>query len=299
MRKLVLYFFTIVLLLQVVGTAAFAEESEQFATLNVTYKANDLLFEGLEVSIYHVANIENDNSYALCGDFKDYPVDIKNVKSKDEWRDIATTISSYIVADGISATATATTDENGVADFTNLAKGLYLVYSVSGEKDGTVYVFESFFSVLPRPDENGNLQYDVKALPKHSTYVAEPEEIEYKVVKQWKDNGADKRPVSVEIEIFKDGQSVSVQTLSSDNNWSYTWKSADDGSKWTVVERNIANDYTVTVTENTTTFIVTNTYNTVTPPPQTGDVDVAWPYVLLLFAAGAILVIVSLSVKRT
>lgn len=298
MKRIFVFFVTAVLLLQMTVNVVLAETPVQNSTLTIVYGANDLSFEGLEVSIYRVADIGADNGYTLCEDFSDYPVNVSVVKTQEEWRTIATTISSYIVADGISATATATTDEKGEVSFEGLTKGLYLVSGVQCEKSDMVYVFESFFSSLPRPDENGVIQYNIKAIPKHTSYILEPDEIEYKVTKQWKDDSSDKRPVSVEVEIYDDGELVYTEILSSDNDWCFTWKGMDDGSKWTVVERNVSEGYTVTVTNEGVSFIVTNSYTTVNPPPQTGDVAVVWPYVLALFSAGAILIFLSVGIKR-
>lgn len=298
MKKTILFLLSAFLLLQMVGIFAFAQESEQTSDLTVVYKEGELLFADLEISIYRVADIGVDGSYTLCGNFADYPVNVKVVRTQEEWRTIATTLTSYIIADGVSAMATETTDEKGEVVFEDLAKGLYLVFGVQTEKDNLVYSFESFFSSLPRPDENGIPQYEVKALPKHTTRVPESDEVEYKVLKQWKDEGYNKRPTTVEVGIYDDGELVSTQTLSAENNWSYSWKGIDDGSVWTVVERNIPDEYTVTVTENETAFVITNSYTTPTPPPPTGDVSVTWHYVLALFSAGAILLILSFGIKR-
>lgn len=298
MKKFFIFLITATVFLQMTINVVFADDNPQNSTLTVAYGADDLVFEGLEVNLYRVADIGADNGYILSGVFADYPINVKVVRTQEEWRTIATTLASFIVADGISPTVTATTDNNGEVCFEGLTKGLYLVFGVQCEKNGMVYVFENFFSTLPRPDESGVPQYDVKAIPKHTSYVPEPNEIEYKVIKQWKDDSYDKRPISVEIEIYDDGELVSTEVLSSENNWCYTWKGVDDGSKWTVVERNIAEGYTVTVTEDETTFIVTNAYTAVTPPPQTGDVAVVWPYVLSLFSIGAILMLLSVGFKR-
>ncbi len=298
MKKIVVFLISALLLLQIAGVFAFAEETEQTSSLTVVYKDGELLFNGLDISVYRVADIEADGSYALCGVFADYPINVKIVRTQEEWRTIATTLTSYIVADELSAMATATTNENGEVVFENLSKGLYLVCGVQTEKNDLIYAFESFFSTLPRPDENGAPQYEVKALPKHTTHIPEPDEIEYKVFKQWKDEGYNKRPTSVEVGIYDDGKLVSTQTLSAENNWSYSWKGIDDGSVWTVVERNIPGEYTVTVTENETVFVITNSYTIPTPPPPTGDVSVPWHYVLAIFSAGAILLILSFGIKR-
>ena len=275
-----------------------ASAAEQTSKLTLVYNSNDVYFEDLQIFAYRVADIGADGAYTLCGDFADYPVNVKVVKNQEEWRAIATTLSGYISADKVEHTAVATTDTNGEAVFSDLEMGLYLISGVNTEYNDLVYAFETFFMTLPRPDENGAPQYEVTAIPKYSTYVPEPDDIEYRVLKQWKDDGNEKRPVSVAVEIYKNGVLDSKQTLSAENDWSYSWTAKDDGSVWTVVERDVVEGYAVSVDKKETTFIITNTFETETPPPETGDTFVAWPYILAMFAFGAILVLLSVSFKK-
>ncbi len=298
MKRICIVVTCFIFLLQMLTVSAFAEELPKNSVLTVEYSAEDISFDGLDVKTFRVADIKEDGSYSLCGAFSKYPVSLEVVRTQDEWRTIATTLSSYIVADGIAADSTAVTDSDGKAVFEGLEKGLYLVFGVQDERNGKVYSFEGFFTPLPRPDADGVPQYEVTALPKHTTHVPEPERIEYKVVKQWKDEGHSDRPTSVTVEIYNDDELVTTEKLSSENNWSYTWTAEDDGSKWSVVETDIPEGYTVTVTDSQTTFIVTNSYVTAPPLPPMGDVSVAWPYVLALFSLGAVLLIISAQIKK-
>lgn len=67
-------------------------------------------------------------------------------------------------------------------------------------------------------------------------------EVTYKAVKAWRDGGQD-RPVSVSVEVRRDGQLQQAVTLSAENNWMYTWRAVDDGSVWTVNEVNVPVGY--------------------------------------------------------
>ena len=148
------------------------------------------------------------------------------------------TLNSYILADGIAADQTAKTDARGKVVFDNLTAGIYLVSSVRTEQDGKYYVFESFLAAVPGVDSEGQWVYSVSARPKMSVHTPAKGEVTYKAVKAWRDGGQD-RPVSVSVEVRRDGQLQQSVTLSAENNWMYTWKAVDDGSVWTVNEVNV------------------------------------------------------------
>lgn len=265
-------------------------------SLTVVYAGDGVPFEGLNIEIYRMAELA-DGVYTLAGDFASYPVDISHVTTQAEWRTVAETLASYVVTDGLVPTAAKKTDENGEAVFTDLGVGMYLVLAKQHRHGHAEYLFEDFLAALPGIDGNGGLQYDVRAIPKYGQYMPAFEEAEYRVIKQWKDGGGADRPDSVAIEIYKDGVLQSTQSLSGDNNWSYAWKASDDGAVWTVKEPNVPHGYTVTTEKkDSMTFVVTNyreptedSSDTETVTPKTGDTAVLWPYVLLIFFAGAVL----------
>lgn len=90
--------------------------------------------------------------------------------------------------------------------------GIYLVSSVRTEQDGKYYVFESFLAAVPGVDSEGQWVYSVSARPKMSVHTPAKGEVTYKVVKAWRDGGKD-RPVSVCVEIRRDGQLQQSVTL--------------------------------------------------------------------------------------
>ena len=269
-------------------------ELDEPCTLNLTYKYDETFFEGEEIKIYKVADFTLVGEYVLSDMFDEYPIDIENIKTQDEWNAVRDTLVAYIAADSLVATATVTTNADGVASFENLSVGLYLVGGIITDyiDDGTIE-FADFLISVPGLDEADKWVYDVDATPKSVYHEPVYEEIEYSVIKLWKDSGnEDKRPAAVEIEIFKDGEIVETVKLSKDNDWKYSWIGLDDGSVWTVVERNVPDGYTLTLEKKDATFVVTNTFIPVEPP--TGDSFNAQPYIIAICISGVLLIVVGI-----
>ena len=270
------------------------------SSLTLHYEHNQSAYEGLTVRSYRIAEVFPNGTYELTGAFKKYPVSIYGITSQTEWKTIASTLEAYVSADKIEPTVSAVTDENGTVSFTKILPGMYLTTLIRVERENDITIFESFLSVVPYPDDDGNHNYDVVAYPKCHSFTPTPEEKEHKVVKQWKDNGyTEKRPEYVTVDIYKDGVLSTTQKLSAQNNWSYHWTAPNDGSEWKAVEREIPADYTVTVVENGNTVIITNVYNyDPGPPPETGDTSVMWPYVLSMCISGGIITVLATWLKR-
>ncbi len=306
MKKCISLAISIVMLIllcfsSMVTASAESAELQKESSLTLVYKQDEIAYEGLDIQIYRVAGVKNDYSFHLVDAFAKYPVNIYDVKSQAEWRNITETLTAYTVADAIMPTATGKTDATGTVKFEELLPGMYLTLGVRYESEGEIVIFENFLTVIPRQTENAanGYDYDVTAYPKCEKFVPTPDEITYKVVKQWKDGGnSGTRTKSVKIDIFKDGVLAETVTLSADNNWMYSWKAPNDGADWTTVERDIPKDYTVNVTEEGTTFIVTNIYDHITDSPQTGDTTNIALYVILMCASGMALIILGFGKKR-
>ena len=283
------------------ANASTAIDPQRPSSLTVTYKYGEKLYEGLPVKIYRVASVSPDGSYDLCGDFADYAVNIYGITSQSEWRVVTSTLAAYIAADKLQPTRSMLTDASGTAAFTDLLPGMYLTLSAVVEAPAEVVTFEDFLTVIPYPSDTGDHDYDVEAFPKCSAYTPTEKEIEYKVIKLWRDEGAGKlRPKTVEIDLYKDGVFESTQTLSAENNWTYSWSAPDDGSVWNVVERKVSGDYTVTVEQNGNNFVITNTLQTEEPPaPPTGDTTVIWHLAMPMAIAGGILLLIAAWRGRT
>ncbi len=273
-------------------------ETDKQASLTLTYGYSGTPFKDQNIKIYRVANMIGNTTFTLDGDFYGLPVELNKVKSQGEWKEIASTLSAYVVSKGIVPTNWTLTDDNGNADFTNLKTGLYLVEGLRVELENGYCQFDSFMITLPGVDENEEWTYHVDAVPKSSFEEHEEKEVEYKINKLWKDEGNEnKRPQSVEVELYKDGEFVEKVTLSSDNNWSYTWKSTED-ALWTAVEKNVASGYTVTIERSGNSFFVTNTYDDPPPPPQTGDSSNVYLTVAIMSIAGALFLIIGMGRRK-
>lgn len=276
MKKHFIYWLcaaVMLLALSVPAAATSPVEVDRPSSLALQYSQDGTAFPGLEIRAYRVAEIFPDGTYALWGDFKDYAVNIYGVTSQTEWRQITATLVSYITADQLQHTATATTDENGLATFSGLQTGMYLILSVTAEGQQTV-VFEDFMISVPNVDANGEYVYDVAAKPKYRVLESDPGQREHRVTKLWKDAGFEEsRPESVTVDIYKDGELFTTQSLSAQNDWSYSWTTEEsDASVWTAVERDVAADYTVTIVTEGSTILITNAREGSDPPPDdTGD----------------------------
>lgn len=285
----------IVLALAVPSTARELVELERGCTLNLTYKYESSFFAGEEVKIYKVADFTLDGKYELSGDFSAYPVDVVNIKNQDEWNAVCDTLVAYVAADSIIPTASAKTDSKGVASFKDLEVGLYLVSGVVADyiDDGKI-IYADFLISVPGLDDADKWVYDVNAQPKSVYHEPVYDEIEYSVVKLWKDSSNEsKRPKNIKIDIIKDNSVIETVELSAKNNWSYSWKGLDDGSVWRVVERNVPKDYTATFEMKQTTFVVTNAYTPDQQPP-TGDDFNSTPYIVAICACGVLLIVVGI-----
>ncbi len=284
-----------------ITASATAAELEKPSSLTIIYNDGDVAFSGLTVKTYRIADVSEDGNYTLCGDFKNYPVSLYDVRSQAEWQSIASTLASYAIADNIMPTVMQATDESGTVKYEGLYPGMYLTLSVKNESAEQITVFENFLTAIPMPAGDGTYNYDVTVYPKNTKYTPTIEEISHKVIKQWKDGGCEnKRPSEVRVDIYKDGELKETVTLSDQNNWMYEWTAADDGSKWSAVERDIPADYKVTVTEQGNTIVLTNIYfDGDIDSPQTGDTSNIELYIAIMCISGFMIILLSLWRKRS
>ncbi len=275
-------------------------------SLEITYSSEETVFAGEDICLWHVADLTEDATYELSGSFAGYPVEITGTASQDEWDETTITLNSFILKDDIDPDYAGTTDENGKVLFESLRSGIYLVSDVRTEQDGDFYVFESFMAAVPGVGEDGAWNINISAKPKLSIDKPSKGEVEYQVVKVWNDGSdADKlRAKNVNINIYKDDVLAETVTLGSENDWTYSWKTIDDGSVWKVAEEDIPDGYTVGINKKGDTYTITNTH-TVNPPddtpdsnPSTGDSSNVLLYVILIAAAGIILAIMGIILAR-
>jgi hypothetical protein len=61
------------------------------------------------------------------------------------------------------------------------------------------------------------------------------------------------------VELLRDGEVFDIIKLTEEDGWRYTWKGLDGAHKWQVVEKDIPEGYTVSISQENTTFVITNT----------------------------------------
>ena len=275
---------------------------EKNCSITIYYGYDGTAFPNQTVKLYQVADVSADFQYTLAASFADCGLALNGVQTQAEWRAIRETLEANILADQITPSATAVTDETGNAYFPSLKPGLYLASAVQVVEDDVSYAFDAALVALPGLDAEGLWQYSVTAAAKPEVSPLFPEEeIQLEALKLWRgDESRTDRPRSIELEIFRDESSYATVTLSEENNWSYRWTAKADGAKWKVVERNIPAGYTMTVEQRDTTFVITNTRpdQPDPPPPQTGDTSNILLYIIMMYISGAMLVILGIAGKR-
>lgn len=299
------------------------EESTQKGSISLVCPV-----EGMELSLYRVAEYEELGSFTLTEQFQKYPVSLEQ-KSQEGWQGAADALADYIRRDGITADAVLISGSDKTVCFTDLNRGLYLVLGQTTEiqEDGKTQIYEPQTALIALPDDSqgtseGKDPYQVTAVLKFEKND-KPEEPKTKVhvLKVWKQDQEKDRPDSIEVDLLQtdaEGNTTVVdrQTLTKENQWSYTWKNLSTLMRWSVSEAEVPKGYTVAVSREGNTVVLTNTAKKsgkpngeTNPPskkptdkttnkttdktsdklPQTGQLW--WPVLVLLFA-GAICLLV-------
>lgn len=223
---------------------------------------------GAKFYLYKVAELSEDVTFTLSGDFAGYPVSLERLDSEG-WRAAAQTLAAYAARDNRTALAEGTTDAEGKLQFQNLTAGLYLI---AGEtlQSGTV-TYEPMSTLVSLPDLNTDDTWNYNPVISPKYEKQEQETVSYKVTKKWEDSGnKDSRPASITAQLLKDGKVYAEAELKKANQWTHTWKELEAGHKWTVTEKKTDKSYTVKVQKSGTNFVITNTYKktAVTPEPN-------------------------------
>jgi hypothetical protein len=286
------------LIYSVIAKAANPIEVDKSSSLSIDYKYEEMILSQQEISIFRIASVDESGRYTLTSPFDSYKVNIYGITSQSEWKEVCSTLTQYIIADKINPYKTVKTNSQGVAEFENIQTGMYLTMGVTVIEESRIISFESFLSVVPYPSEDGHI-YDVTAKPKYESVIPTPEKEQIKIIKQWKDTGFEsKRPESVLVDIYKNGEFYSTHALTAQNNWAHSFES-ESGYIWTAVERQIPDEYTVTVVKNGNTIILTNVYEGDEPTPgKPGDQGLFYKYVIISFLSGVALIVLAISVRK-
>lgn len=248
--------------------AAGAVDTSKKCSLTLDYEFADQPISDAKVDIYQIADLQVDGSFEYTEEFQNVPVVINNLQSDTQWLEAAETLSGIVSDQKIASQYLSTSNTDGIAKFGNLSAGLYLAVTEPIVTDTDRYVFEPYLISCPDLNDQDVWQYDVTSLPKDSHETFTKKQLEYRVVKHWDDDGyTNERLVSITVDLLKDSELYDEVVLNSDNDWSYSWKAADDGSTWQAVEKSTDTKYTVTSVQNSNLFTLTNTYKPTTPTP--------------------------------
>lgn len=268
-------------------------DTSKECSLTLTYAIDGKKIEGLDIEVFQTATVTADFRYSMTGAFAEYPIEINGIKSQTEWDEVKDTVTAYIAADKIAPSDKQTTDNNGVVKFEKLPVGIYYVRWTGNETVAKVQGFAPFLIAVPGLDGDGKWIYDVNALPKPGM-MPEPSTDKLTLVKLWKDGSqSSKRPQSIQIEMFRNGQSFETVELTAEKNWTYTWQT-DGTYTWTAVERNVPEGYTVSIqSKDGNTIQITNTLANDPDSPQTGDSINMTFWIMLMALSGIVLIVLS------
>ena len=260
-RKVLGCLLASLLLAALLPTAAVARgviNTTEPVSLTIQYPCRGITFR-----LYRVAEVSAYGEYALTGDFQDDPVTLKQ-PDQAGWRALAATLDGYAARDQRKPLATRETDANGQLTFFGLEAGMYLVTWQKHTTGGYTYTPVPFLVSLPGLDGEDNWVYDVTADPKYDREKVPVQPgavtVDRKVLKVWEDDGAeDARPESITVQLLQNGKVYDTVTLSGKNRWSYAWDGLSKDDTWQVVEADVPEEYTVTVSREGITFVVTNT----------------------------------------
>lgn len=255
--------------------------------------------ENVPFYLYYVASIDEYGELGVNSSFSDFNVNITG-KNDEAWNELALTLAGYVDQEQMVPAASKKTDVNGEVTFPSLDQGLYLICSEKVSSNGMIYQTSPSMVLLPSLDEiNNDWVYDVNVNPKGEEI--EDTNTSIKVQKVWKDSGnKNKRPSSIMVQLYKDGEIYDSITLSEENNWQHIWENCSTKSNYTLVEQKL-DSYTVQVSKEGITYLITNTYKTVTPSvpnkniPFTGQLW--WP-VLILITLGLFFILIGLIRRR-
>ena len=260
----------------------------------------------LSFSLYKVADMTSkpntDVQFDVTPEFQVYDgktefhLDFTNWAEQTSWADGAKNVAPLVIADEnggkVFTKYTAKTGADGIASWTGIPQGLYLMIARYEGADYANVETQPVFLTLPKltedtasgkdPQGSANAkdliwQHDVNADAK-TVAAKEVEPVSLAVRKIW--SGDDKaeqladRPSSVEVTLYNtNGEAVDKVTLNSSNNWQYTWERLDGKQTWSVIETIRSKYYTpnYTQTKSEDGKLITWTVNNTFPKEVLGE----------------------------
>lgn len=251
---------------------------------NCSLTLNECL-SGLNVHLYRVTSVSKDGTYAYTDEFKNAEntsINLNKLETSEDLKAAAMTLKGYAASkEGITQTTTSST-----LTYSNLNTGLYLVVADNLVVDGKTYTYLPYLISLPQ-----GTKYDVSI---NFAKYSEVHSHEYKIIKQWKDNGST-HPKSIEVELYDGNTFLKTVTLDAAHNYSYSLKT-EQAMNYSIKEKNVKGyKGIVSVSSNDakTEYVITNTSTSSTGSHvKTGDTTRINHWVTLMALSGLFLLIV-------
>ena len=245
------------LCLLLVGICAFAEEIDPDRTCSLTVRCRYKV-EGVVYSLWRVADVDEDVQFTLTSDFRKSRAKVNDL-SEDGWQEAAEVLARWAEKKDIPADNSRATDRDGEACFRRLETGLYLVIGDGYTYQDQAYEQDPFLIALPtRSDAEEAWEYDVVTRRKPAEKV-DSGVIDVEVLKVWRNDDQALRPMSVTVQLLKDGQVEDTAVLSIKNNWRCIWKGLPDDHTWRISEEDVPEGYTVLIRRDGDSYTIINT----------------------------------------
>ena len=294
----------VIAFLPVTALAAGSIDLNHSHSLTVTAVYGQKPISGMQFDAYLISTVDECGELTVIDRYQEYADDL-DIRGKDDerWQAMTQVLAREIMLDNDQKPSrSVVTDADGVAAFTDIPMGLYLIIGHGVEKDGYVYSTSPFFAIVPEQDMSSNSwNYDVVANAKPGR---EPVKADYEVIKVWKDDcHKDQRPQSITISLICDGDVYDTITLPYNGAWKYTWKNLETNHQWTVAEKAVDGYRTEEIRQEGNTFIITNTCNKPDVPTEPGKPALPWTGQLwwpvpILIAVGLLFVVIGLVRRR-
>lgn len=256
--------------------------------VSLTLLANDEgePLNGVTFYLHRVADMNEYAQFELLSAYSAYSGDINKLETAAEWE--AASAEMDEIAFNIAPAASCTTDDTGLAIFTDLKPGLYLVTGDPVEIIPWAYAFSPFLVSVPNRDADDVWVYDVLSDVK---LEREPAVTSVEVVKIWSDkNYEKKRPNELTITLLCDGEEIDTAILNAENSWSHVFTNLPAAHEYTVREKIVPKNYKVSYDIVNGALVIVNTYQApVTPEPDLPQTGQLWWPVPILAGLGMIL----------
>ena len=251
---------------------------ENLCQLAIDYRHQDIAICDAAFRIYRIAKLGSSQELIYTDAFSDLNLNADQLKQSRE------ELYRRVEEKALEPERILVTDTTGKAVADEVTAGVFLLVGEPAAVGDFVYYSDIQLIFL---------KDNLTLMPKSTRLPVGERLISIQAVKIWDDRGYEsKRPGQITVRLLKDGKTVDSAILSRANGWSHTWNDLLPNARWTVKE-DVPKGYLVTVERVGHVFTLTNQYKNI---PQTGHVW--WP-VLTVLAAGLLLVIVGLAIRRS